>query len=155
MQWQQMGDHYVARLDEGEEVLWTLRRFLVDRDILAGRFMAWGSLAALRLQYNRPAGGRFEPHTVELAGPLEVASLLGNIATLDDEPVLHAHVTVADASFRTYSGHLASATAGPTVEVVVKTLPRALHRFWNARLNVAVLDPEEAPEEAERLAAWP
>jgi len=155
MQYEQFGGHYVARLDEGEEVLWTLRRFLVERDILAGRFVAWGTFRGLRLQHNRLVGGRFEPHILELEGPLEVASLLGNIATVDDEPVLHAHVTVGDASFRTYSGHLASGTVGPTLEVVVKALPRALHRFWSARLNAAVLDPEEAPEQAERLQAWP
>jgi len=155
MQYEQLGDHYVVRLDEGEEVLWTLRRFLVEHDILAGRFMAWGTFRGLRLQHNRPVAGRYEPRVVDLEGPLEVASLLGNISTLDDEPVLHAHVTVGDAAWRTYSGHLASGTVGPTLEVVVKVLPRALHRFWNDRLHVAVLDPEEAPEEAERLEAWP
>lgn len=155
MQYAQMGDRYILRLDEGEEALATLRRFLVEHDILGGSLIAWGTFRRLRLQYNRAAAGRFEPHLLDLDGPLEVASLLGNTAVLDGEPVLHAHVTVGDAAFRTYSGHLAEGTVGPTLEALVSPLPRALHRFWDPAHTVARLDPEEALEEAERLAAWP
>lgn len=155
MRSQQMGHHYVLRLDEGEEAVASLRAFLVERNILAGRFAGWGAFRWLKLQHHRLVEGRYEPHFLELAGPLEVASLLGNVATLGDEPVLHASVTVADEGFRSYGGGLVAGTAGPALEVVVTPLPRALHRFWSDRLHLAVLDPEEAPEEAERLDTWP
>ncbi len=155
MRSQQMGSHYVLRLDEGEEAVASLRAFLVERNILAGRLAAWGAFRWLRLQHNRLEAGSYRPLFLELEGPLEVASLHGNVALLGDEPVLHAWVTVGDQQFRSYGGRLVAGTVGPTLEAVVTPLPRALHRFWSERLNMAILDPEEAPEEAERLEAWP
>lgn len=155
MQHRQLGEHYVVRLDEGEEVVAELRRLLFDEGILGGQFLAWGGFRRLRLHHNRLVEGKYQPLALELDRPVVVASLLGNIASLNDEPAIHAHVVVSDEDLRTYSGHLAEGTVGPTLEVFVAPLPRALHRFWNAGVNAAVLDPEEAVEAAERLAAWP
>ncbi len=155
MQHEQLADHYVLRLEEGEEAVSTLRRFLVEQNILAGYFVAWGAFSRLRLQYNRLVEGKYQPLTLDLDRQVEVASLLGNIAMLDERPSIHAHLVVGDEDLRTYSGHLAEGIVRPTLEVFVVSLPRALHRIWNPSLNVAALDPEEALEEAERLAAWP
>ncbi len=155
MQYGQFGEHYVLRLKEGEEAVSTIRRFLAEHNILAGYFVGWGAFRRLRLQHNRLVEGRYQPVGVDLDRQVEVASLLGDIAVIDDQLAIHAHLVAGDEDFHTLSGHLAEGTVGPTLEVVVSPLPRALHRFWNAGLNVAVLDPEEAAEEAERLEAWP
>lgn len=153
MQFARYGSHYVLRLDEGEEAVSSIRSFLADHDIFAGYFVAWGAFNRLKLEYYQPGEREYKERTFN--EQLEVASLLGNIACLDGEPVIHAHLTAGDQEFRTYSGHLAEGIVRPTLEVFVAPLPRALHRFWSARVNAAILDPEEAPEEAERLAAWP
>ncbi|HOR00410.1 MAG TPA: DNA-binding protein [Anaerolineae bacterium] len=155
MRYAQLGDYLVLRLNAGEEVLAELRRFLFDNDVLGGSFLAWGAFSRVRLQYNRLVEGTYRPEMLEIDRPVEVASLLGSIANLNDEPAIHAHLVAGDDESHTYSGHLAAGIVGPTLEVIVNPLPRALHRTWNARLGVAVLDPEEVPEEAERLAAWP
>ncbi len=150
-----LADRYVLRLEEGEEAVSAMRRFLVEQNILAGYFVAWGAFSRLRLQYNRLVEGKYHPLTLDLDRQVEVASLLGNMAMLDEQPTVHVHVVVGDEDLRTYSGHLAEGVVRPTLEVFVTSLPRALHRIWNPHLNVAALDPEEALEEGERLAAWP
>ncbi len=49
MQYAKHGDRYVVRLDEGEEVVATMRAFLAERDIRAGYFLAWGGFSELTL----------------------------------------------------------------------------------------------------------
>ncbi len=153
MQYARYGADYVLRLDEGEEAVSAIRRFLVEHNILAGYFVAWGAFSRLKLQYFQVDRGEYKERTFNQQ--LEVASLLGNIACLDDQPTIHAHLTAGDEEFRTYSGHLAEGLVRPTLEVFVTPLPRALHRLWSERHRLAMLEPEEAAEEAERLEAWP
>jgi predicted DNA-binding protein with PD1-like motif len=42
--------------------------------------------------------------------PLEIASLIGNISLKDGNPFVHAHITLADESGKSYGGHLAPGT---------------------------------------------
>lgn len=48
--------------------------------------------------------GRYS--TVSLEGPLEVLSCAGNISMKNNVPFVHAHVTLADKSGRSFGGHL-------------------------------------------------
>ncbi len=138
MQYAKHGDHYVVRLDAGEEVLATLRRFLADHDIRAGYFLAWGGFSRLTLKYYRVAGRDYQERTLDTQ--VEVVSLLGNIARLDGEPMIHAHVTVGDEEYRTYSGHLGAGTVKPLLEVFVTPFPGELRRVRDEGRNLALLD---------------
>jgi len=144
MQYAQYGEHYVLRLDEGEEAISSIGRFLVGQNILAGYFVAWGAFSRLKLEYYRPAEREYTARTFEQQ--LEVASLLGNVACLDGEPVIHAHLTVGDEEFRTYSGHLAEGTVRPMLEVFVTPFPGELRRVRDERTNLAVMEPAVAAE---------
>lgn len=137
MQYARYGDHYVVRLDEGEEAVSSIRRFLVEHNILAGYFVAWGAFSRLKLEYFQVGQREYKARTFDRQ--LEVASLLGNIACLDGEPVIHAHLTVGDEEFRAYSGHLAEGTVRPMLEVFVTPFPGELRRVREERRNLTVL----------------
>jgi len=149
VQYAKYGADYVLRLDEGEEVVESLRRFLVDRDIMAGYFVAWGAFSRLKLAYYQPDVGEYKERTFNQQ--LEIASLLGNIACLNGLPAIHAHLTAGDDEFRTYSGHLVEGTVRPMLEVFVTPLPGELHRIRSARTSLAVLEPGVAPEVLETI----
>ncbi len=149
MQYAQYGDHYVLRLDEGEEAVATIRRFLVDHGILAGYFLAWGAFSAVKLRFYRPSAAGYEERAIDRQ--VEVATLVGNIACMDGQPVIHAHMVVGDSEFRTYSGHLAEGTVRPMLEVFVTPLPGELHRITSERTGLAVLEPGLAPEVLETI----
>ncbi len=145
MQSARYGDHYVLRLDEGEQAVATLRSFLVQHGVLGGYFLAWGGFSRLTLKYYG-----IEEHTFyerDLERQVEVVSLLGNIACMDGEPVIHAHMTVGDANYATYSGHLGEGTVRPMLEVFVTAFPGALRRVWDAARGLAVLQLERMGEE--------
>ncbi len=149
MQYARYGADYVLRLDEGEEAIESLRRFLVDRDIMAGYLVGWGAFSRLKLAFYHPDRGEYIERTFNQQ--LEVASLLGNIACLNGEPAIHAHLTAGDEEFHTYSGHLVEGVARPMLEVFVTPLPGELHRIRSARTNLAVLEPGMAPEVLETI----
>ncbi len=153
MQYAQYNDHYVVRLDEGEEAVASLRRFLVERGILGGYFLAWGSFSRLKLRYFRPAEREWKEWTLDRQ--VEVASLVGNISTLDGEPTIHAHMVVGDESFQTYSGHLAEGMVRPMLEVFVTPFVGELRRAWDEERGLAVLDLEAAREPADVEEPYP
>ncbi len=145
MQSARYGDHYVLRLDEGEQAVATLRSFLVEHGVLGGYFLAWGGFGRLTLRYYSLAERGFQER--EIDRQVEVVSLLGNIACMDGEPVIHAHMTVGDADFATYSGHLGEGTVRPMLEVFVTAFPGMLRRVWDAGRGLAMLDLGRAGEE--------
>jgi predicted DNA-binding protein with PD1-like motif len=151
VQYATYGTIHVLRIDEGEEAVATIRDYLVEQSILAGYFVAWGAFSRLKLEFFEPRQGEYRERTFD--EQLEVASLLGNIACLDGEPVVHAHLTVGDREFRTYSGHLAEGIVRPMLEVFVTPLPGELPRVRDARTNLAVLAPGVAPEALEAIGA--
>ncbi len=153
MQYARYGASYVLRVDEGEEAVATIRGFLVQQGILAGYFVAWGAFSRLKLEYFVVERNEYKARTFDQQ--LEVASLLGNIACLDGQPVIHAHLTVGDEEFRSYSGHLAEGTVRPMLEVFVTPLPGELHRLRHARTGLAVLEPGMAPEVLETIGDEP
>jgi len=42
--------------------------------------------------------------------PMEITKLVGNISLKDGNPFVHAHITLSDASGKSFGGHLASGT---------------------------------------------
>lgn len=140
MEYAQFGDHFVVRVDEGEEAVSTLRDFLAEHNILGGYFVAWGAFKRLKLAFQRPTEHGYEPDTRTFEQQLEVASLLGNIACSDGKPMVHAHLTVGDEEYRSYSGHLLEGTVRPMLEVFVTPFPRELRRTWNEQRQLAMLD---------------
>lgn len=151
MQYARYGSDYVLRLDEGEQAVATIRGFLVEHGIMAGYFVAWGAFSQLKLAFYQIKEGAYKEHTFD--EQLEVASLLGNIACLNGDPVIHAHLTAGDEEFRTYSGHLIEGIVRPMLEVFVTPLPGELHRVRSERTNLAVLEPGVAPEVLETIGA--
>jgi predicted DNA-binding protein with PD1-like motif len=59
---------------------------------------------------------------------VEVASLVGNIATYQGEPRLHAHASVARRDGSAMGGHIIEAFVRPTLEIVVTELSGQLER---------------------------
>ncbi|MGD9889850.1 MAG: PPC domain-containing DNA-binding protein [Dehalococcoidia bacterium] len=137
MQSANYGDRYVLRLDEGEEVLATIKQFLVERDIRAGYFLAWGGFSRLALKYYRVTQRDYKERPLDIQ--VEVVSLLGNIGRKDGEPIIHAHTTVGDEDFQTYSGHLAEGMVKPLLEVFLTPFPGELRRVHDAQRNLDLL----------------
>ena len=133
----QFGDRYVVRLYRDEEVIEVLTEFARREEIRAGSVSGIGAVRNVMLGYFDPATRKYEKE--EFADSHEVTNLTGNIASLDGEPVLHLHATVADRYHNSRAGHLFSARVSVTVEVILTRFSGALERKWDGEIDLNLL----------------
>ncbi len=126
MEFERFGNHFVLRLDPGEEVMKTLLKFVAQEDVRGGYFMAFGGFSRVRLCYFDVVARQFKPY--DLDQQVEVVSLLGNVGRDNEQPVIHMHAAVSDARAHTSSGHVAEGIVRPTLEVFLTTFEGALRR---------------------------
>ena len=71
---------------------------------------------------------------------LEISSLNGNVAVANDEVVIHAHTTVADENYHSYSGHLKEAAVAGTCEIYLVVFEKAIERVHSDEIGLKLMD---------------
>lgn len=137
MEFERFGDHYVLRLEPGEEVKSTLLDFLDHEDVRGGDFVGFGGFCKVRLCYFDVANKQFKPHDID--EQVEVVSLLGNVARENGKPIIHMHAAVSDAQSHTSSGHLANGIVRPTLEVFLTKFEGEIRRVRDPDTGLDVL----------------
>lgn len=115
MQWKADKDSFILKIDRGENVKDSILKLASDEDISSGSIL-WGVGMIENMEIGYFNGREYEKET--LAGPLEVVSFHGSIASND--PHLHIHLSVAGRSHKVVGGHLFSGEANPLLEVQVQ-----------------------------------
>ena len=118
MEYKQMGNHYVMRVDPGEEILEKIGILCKKENIRVGSAVGLGAS-------NRAVVGLFDTvnkvyKKKELTGPMEITSLVGNISTKDGETYLHFHVNLCDEEMRIQGGHMNACYVSATAEITVE-----------------------------------
>ncbi|MCF8030518.1 MAG: DNA-binding protein [Desulfohalobiaceae bacterium] len=101
----QAGSRYMGRLSYNADLLDALTEICRERGVTLGRVEAIGALQKARLGYYDQQSRQYQFLVWEKG--LEITSLMGNISLKEGEPMVHAHLTLADEAGRTYGGHLA------------------------------------------------
>ncbi|MBI4216240.1 MAG: DNA-binding protein [Chloroflexi bacterium] len=137
MKVRELENAYLVRLERGESFHEALGRFLKERGLASGRLSAIGALSEINLGFYHLKEKRYSYRRVEA---VEAVSLLGNIALLEGEPVVHAHAAVSLPDFSLLGGHLESATVGATLEVMVEPAGGAVSRRHDAGIGLNLWD---------------
>ncbi|MGD2164993.1 MAG: DNA-binding protein [Anaerolineae bacterium] len=120
MQVKRLGDRYLVRLEMGEQVVERLKQFADAYGVRFASFQAIGTFERVTLGYYNTETQSYQNE--ELDEAVEVLSMSGNISVAEDgQRIVHAHTVVGRSDYSALGGHVAGATAGPTVEVVVET----------------------------------
>ncbi len=134
MEYKKFGNKYVLRMDKGEEVVETLKKFCEKENIKLGWLKGLGAV-------NKATIGLFETkikeyHSVNLEGDFEITSLLGNISRMDGEVYLHLHVNLADEKYNTQGGHLSKAVISATGEFIIEEIDGEVGREFNDEVGL-------------------
>jgi len=142
MKYRKYGDVYILRLEIGEEIITQLKKFCVELGIESGKVNGIGVVNSAKISYFDLASMDYLHK--ELTGNMEMTSLMGNISLMEDEPLPHLHVTLADDKFHLFGGHLTSAEIGVTGELTVEPFIGVLERKISQEngLNLLALDGE-------------
>ena len=127
MQIEALDNYYLIRLEAGEEVIESLKRFANEHGVGFAALWAIGAFKRVTLGYFDATANTYHHRAVE--EQVEVLNLSGTISRGEnDAPVVHAHVTVGRSDCHTLGGHLAEATVNPTLEIAMIVAPATIHR---------------------------
>ena len=129
MEYKQFGNRYVLRLDKDAEITNVLKTFCKEKNITLGTISGLGSLKSATLGFFDPKTKEYKEKTFNEA--LEMASLVGNIAVKDGEPLLHLHTTIAGKDYKAYAGHLAKATVSLTAEIYIDVIKGKVEKTYD------------------------
>ena len=138
MKSKRFGDRFVIRIDEGEEIVKTLKRLCEENGVKAGSITGLGAT-------NKATIGLFDVetkkyHSKELTGNHEIAPLHGNISTMNGQVYLHIHANLCDSEHKSFGGHLDSAIVSATFEGVIEVLDGELNRRFDKDIGLNLLD---------------
>ncbi len=112
------GRQIMGRLSKGDDLLAALGKICREHDISLGEVQALGAVSRARVGYYHQAEQNYE--FLEFPQPLEILSLVGNVSMKDGHPLVHVHVTLADAEGRAFGGHLAEGTTVFACEFLIR-----------------------------------
>lgn len=113
----QIGRICFSRIFEDEDLADAIKKRVEESNIKAGTFILIGSLKKAILGYYKEG----EYKSIELDGPLEIASCMGNIAVNEKgEIMIHPHIVVSNEKSEAFGGHLMKGSpVGATAELVI------------------------------------
>jgi len=134
----------VARFNAGEDLILKIRQIAVTHEVTAGMFTVIGAVDRANYGFYHPKKKSYtnlnwEP-TLDSSPALEISSCMGNIALLDKDVVIHAHITFTGEKGEIMGGHLLEGCrVNPTAELSLLKADGELHRKHNEDLNLALL----------------
>jgi predicted DNA-binding protein with PD1-like motif len=142
MQYVRQDDTYVIRFEDEELFPDRFLEFLATEGIAAGSFIGIGAMLNSTIAFFDVQEKKYMD--IELDEQLEVLALVGNVALHQDEPLVHAHVTLGRRDGSTLGGHLRRGVVRPTLEVTLRSLPEPLRRSLDPEFGLPALDLKDS-----------
>jgi len=138
MLYTKQGTGFVLRLEQGDDILKTLRQFAEAKKVRAGFFEGIGSLYKARLgHYDFQDTKTYKYETFD--EDLEILSLSGNISTMNQHALPHAHATLGRRDFTVIGGHLEEGSLANMVEINLAKLPGKLEKAKDTNVGLNLL----------------
>ncbi|MEC8705815.1 MAG: PPC domain-containing DNA-binding protein [Candidatus Neomarinimicrobiota bacterium] len=137
MQYKSDGDTYIISVEQNESVMETLTEFCKEIAIKNGQLSGIGAISNIEI-------GAYDLGTQEYTRTLfkdtwELVSFQGNILLKDNEPFVHAHVTISNHQFETRGGHLFDATVAIVGEFILRKISTDGKRELNPSIGLACM----------------
>lgn len=130
-------DTYILNFERGEEFFSILRPFLEKENIKAGYFTGLGAAGLLDIAYYDLVTKKFERRTIK--EDVEILSLVGNIAILKNERIIHAHGTFGKRDLSTFGGHLFALHVSGACEIHLTKLSGTMSRAFDEATGLNLL----------------
>ncbi len=128
---------FLLVMDKGDEAFSQITAFAEQHEVTGASLTAIGACNGATLGY-------FDPELVDYRSTrfdeqMEICSVVGDIATKDDKPVLHAHVVLGRKDSSTVGGHLQKVHVFPTMEIVLTETPSHLRKRVDPQTGMALI----------------
>ena len=117
-------------MDKNDDLLEEFERLVNEKNITLGAITAIGVVQKAKIGFYNQSDYEYEATKID--GPREILNLAGNISIMDGEPMMHAHITLADQNNNAIGGHLMEGTKVFACEYMIKTFKgRTLERNFD------------------------
>lgn len=117
---------YFLKFDKDEKLHKTLEQFMKDQKIPGGFYHGLGALKNCELGFYHL--NKKEYHRETFSDEAELLNLTGSLTWFKNAPVVHSHVTLGNADFKAYGGHLFEGDVAVTVELMVTVFKEQIER---------------------------
>src|SRR6266404_3471387 len=130
--------NYAIILAKGDEVMSGLTDFARQNKVASASFTAIGAFSHATVAWFDEARKEFKLIAIEQQ--VELVSMIGDIALVNDQPAVHTHVSVAS-SDGTVGGHVINAFVFPTLELFMTVYPTPVHKETDEATGLKLIDP--------------
>jgi hypothetical protein len=129
---------FLIRLEIGEQVISSIKRFCEKLEIKNASFVGIGSVENPILAHYRVDNKKYKEK--KLQGIFEVTSLVGNVAILEGKPLVHSHTNVSDEEMHGFGGHLVEATVAATLEMTLWNLGSDMTKKHDEKIGINLFE---------------
>jgi predicted DNA-binding protein with PD1-like motif len=130
---------YAIILAKGDEVMSGLTDFARQNKVTSGSFTAIGAFSHATVAWFDD--GRKEFKLIPIEQQVELVSMIGDIALVNDRPAVHTHVAVASSDGTVRGGHVINAFVFPTLELFMTVYPTPVHKESDEATGLKLIDP--------------
>src|SRR3989344_6571594 len=130
----QHNDMVVMNLARGEELMATLSSWCVENQVVGATLAGLGAADELEIAYYNLGTKTFERHMIK--EDVEILSLVGNVAMLEDQRILHIHGTFGRKDLSTFGGHIFALRVSGACEVHLTVFPQAFTRAYDEQTGL-------------------
>lgn len=129
---------FLVRLEKGEKVNVSIKKFCEKLNIKNASFVSLGSIENPVLAHYRVDNKKYKEK--ELQGIFEVTSFMGNVAIFEASPLVHGHISISDEDMKEFGGHLVEATVSATLEIVIQDLGSSKIKKYDEKIGLKLFE---------------
>lgn len=122
---------------KGDELTEMISLYCQKEKIFAASVSALGACEELTLAWYNLETKKYEDHRYK--EDMEIASMVGNIALVDDTPFLHAHGVFGMRDMSTIGGHIRRMIISATGEVMLQIYDGSLNRAYDEQTGLNLI----------------
>jgi hypothetical protein len=129
---------HLVRLDVGDKIQESLKKYVKDHNIQSGYLSGIGATSHATIAWYDVVTGEYL--TTEIDEICELTTLMGNVGWYEGEPLIHAHVTLGKRDYSIIGGHLVEGIIGITGEIWIQASPFKVTRTLSDFPNLKLID---------------
>lgn len=120
MQFKQDGNTFIIYIEQDESIMETLTQFCKSKDIINAQISGIGAIKEIDFGAYDLENKKYIRQSFN--NLWELTSFQGNVILKDNEPFIHAHITVSDHNLNVKGGHLFEAKVGAVGEFILRKI---------------------------------
>jgi predicted DNA-binding protein with PD1-like motif len=120
MQFKQDGNTFIIYIEQDEYIMETLTQFCKSKDIINAQISGIGAIKEIDFGAYDLENKKYIRQSFN--NLWELTSFQGHVILKDNEPFIHAHITVSDHNLNVKGGHLFEAKVGAVGEFILRKI---------------------------------